>query len=388
MLNQRMSQNEMKIWITETGIRNRSILDSYGMGLNAPLAICVESEKTAKEIFDIFSGFGSSEMIPLDLPKREFDLKVKDDYELLPVICDSKSRRNRENLESLKHAMTLKTLHGKQFYCLPVIAFCGGIPRDLTDYLSGKCVIIGEKPVNAIANREERVRNMVELVLDNLALIEHELQNLEKNNANEYFFRGAGEICKILVKQAEGVNTDMKSELIRNIERTVKDLEEGWEIVNNYVECIDLLRDIIMEKAKYIFGIVNRKAVSYSDEVTLERNPIYDENYYYLTPEFFDDICKKVPCIGTLELKRAMYDAGILVGEGVNRIYFEVKVPIKTASGVKITKRRLRIARSWLDLPGELSWKEKIELEGREKNERGRAHIRNQRIVADIPVRS
>ena len=60
MLNQRMSQNEMKIWITETGIRNRSILDSYGMGLNAPLAICVESEKTAKEIFDIFSGFGSS----------------------------------------------------------------------------------------------------------------------------------------------------------------------------------------------------------------------------------------------------------------------------------------------------------------------------------------
>jgi len=71
-------------------------------------------------------------------------------------------------------------------------------------------------------------------------------------------------------------------------------------------------------------------------------------------------MCKKIKCVGEAELKRAMRDAGILVGEGENRIYCEVKVPIKTSSGFKVTKRRLRIARSWLDLPGELSWGEQI----------------------------
>ena len=89
---------------------------------------------------------------------------------------------------------------------------------------------------------------------------------------------------------------------------------------------------------------------------------MFDEQYYYFTTQFFTDMCNKIPNIGEMELKKAMCDAGILVGEGKNRNYYTVKVPIKLKSGkAKIEKRRLRITREWLDLPAHLTWKEQIE---------------------------
>ncbi len=355
----------LKLFIIKIVTCLNLILDAFGMGLKAPLAICVKDEYMARAVICELSGFGSPEMTPLGLPKKEFeDRMAKVDYELFPILCNSVSKKNNENIETACNVMISKKIKGSVFCSLPIVMFCGSIPQDLADHLSGKCVIEG-KERNGTANSEETSRNIIEALLDNMPVIEYKLQDLDRGDVDEGFLRGAGEVCKVLIEQEEGVNGNSRSEIIQGIELAVKGLEAVWEIVSDNSIWLDSLRDIILENAKYQLGIVNRKAVSYGDEVVLERLPMYDENFYYFTSDFFGEMCKKIPYVGETEMKRAMYDAGILVGEGVNRIYFEVKVPITTKSGVKATKRRLRIARSWLDLPGGLSWKDLIEMNRR-----------------------
>lgn len=66
--------------------------------------------------------------------------------------------------------------------------------------------------------------------------------------------------------------------------------------------------------------------------------------------------------VGQCEMKNALAEAGILVGEGVNRKYFSVKLLISTPEGIRVIGRRMRIRREWMDRPGELTWVEQIEL--------------------------
>lgn len=348
-----------KLLIIKVGICAHLILAALGIGLKAPFAICVRDENVVWAVFRELSGFNPLELIPLGLSRKEFeDRMIKADYEVFPIFCNSVGEKNRVNLEIAGNAMISRRIKTNYFYNLPVVVFCGSVPQDLTGYLSGKCVIDGKG--SGIANNENAVRDIIDALYDSMPFIENKLRD-----SNVGFLRGAGEVCKVLLEREEGANIELRTELIQNIEQAIADMEDEWEIALDCSGWIELLKDSILKRAKWIIRIVNRKAVSYEDELLLERYPMYDDDFYYFTREFFSELCKKIPYITELEMKRAMRDAGILVGEGGNRSYFEVKVPIKTVSGVKVARRRLRVKRSWLDLPGKLTWRDQIEMNRR-----------------------
>lgn len=354
----------MKLFILKIGTCMYPILDAIGMGVNAPLALIVNDSSMAEMVFSEISGFGSSKMIPLGISKKQLENEIlMCDYELIPILCDVKSRQNSVNIEMLKNAMMTKSIDEKTFYGLPIIAFCGSIPGEFAEFLSGKITIIGKKKINVIANREEIVRKIIQTFLNSPQTIEYMLPDSDQIP----FLKGAVETCKVLLKLDNGIDEDAYLKISQNVEETLKDLEDEWEIIDDYSAWFEMLRDLMFKEAKHIYRIIDRNSVSISDEVILDGKPLYDSNFYYLTTEFFDEMCEKLPYVGAVELKKAMSDAGILIGEGANRSYLTVKVPIKTNIGVKITKRRLRVTRSWLDLPGELTWKEWIEMGLEEK---------------------
>lgn len=364
-ISQIWGQDTGKIITSKIGTSLYPVLDKAGLGLNAPLALVVENENVAKAVFKELSGFGSPLNVPLGLPQKEFEKRMSSvSYELLPIVCSEINRQSAANLITLKNAMTSKMIKGEFFNVLPVIAFCGGIPQEFTDYLSGKIIIAEKQIINSDANSEEVVREIIESLKESWPIIDHRLQSLKMDrDAGLYFLRCSEEACRVLIERE--ADTDIRAKYLQEIDQTARKMEENWEISDNYLAWFDVLRDVIFKKSKYIIRIIDRKNAPYSNNELLKNYPLYDSKFYYLTPEFFEEVCGKLPYIGGMELKRALSDAGILIGEGASRSYFTVKVPVETTYGIITTSRRLRIVRSWLDLPGQLTWKDQIEMQRR-----------------------
>lgn len=126
-----------------------------------------------------------------------------------------------------------------------------------------------------------------------------------------------------------------------------------------------IIRDIIYQSSYTIPGILNRDKIYAEAVMNIESWTIYDENYYYLSDKMLDKFCEPVKqSLSMRQIKEWLFNSGILVGEGKGRQYFTVKVPIVTEYGAVIQPRRLRLARTWLDLDGNLTWKETIEANG------------------------
>ncbi len=147
-------------------------------------------------------------------------------------------------------------------------------------------------------------------------------------------------------------------EMVRS--RIIK-MKEEWLISCDYSAWIEKMRDLILEEGKGFTTSVDRKAV-FSSERTVEYNVLfYDTKYYYITEQMFEKACGRIKYyISPCEMKQALAEADILVGEGENRKYYSIKLPISTPDGIRTLGRRTRIIRAWIDQPGELAWHEQI----------------------------
>lgn len=358
----------MKLFLTRIGISMYPILATVGGEINAPIAIIVENEDVTKTVFRELSGYNSPQVVSLGMSKKEFEKCVASaSYELFPILCNGISDHNYINLEILKNTMISKKIKGKLFNSLPVIAFCGVIPSELAGSLAGKIHVKGKKVMKETINNEKVTRKIIKSLMDNWSTIEHKVRNLNwEGGDNFHFMKFAEEACKVFFEREKEMNPELYSKLIKDIEKAMKDLETGWEIASNYEAWIELLQERIFKETKFIFRIINRKKASRGEILLLDRYPIFDSQYYYFTTDFFDKICSDILYVEKSELKKALCAAGILVGEGNDRSYYSVKVPVTTNAGVIVTSRRLRIKRNWLDLPGELTWQEKIEMKRRQ----------------------
>ncbi|MDE6214804.1 MAG: hypothetical protein K2M70_15235 [Lachnospiraceae bacterium] len=140
----------------------------------------------------------------------------------------------------------------------------------------------------------------------------------------------------------------------------------GYDYIirGDYQEWIDKLRELICAQERMYFSSADRNKTFAGCHTITNDILFYDKKYYYITEDVFEMACSSLSCyIGRCELKHALVEAGILVGEGVGRKYFSVKLLISTPEGLKVIGRRMRIIREWLDRPGELAWHEKIEMQ-------------------------
>ena len=143
-------------------------------------------------------------------------------------------------------------------------------------------------------------------------------------------------------------------------------IKNAWAIKSDYYEWIERLRDQLLEEGRKLIASIDRTSTVKENFGALDKVLIFDSKYYYITESMFMMAC--IPMshyIGQCEMKHALTEAGILIGEGINRKYYSVKVPISTPEGLKVIERRMRIIRGWIDRPGELAWYEQIEMQQR-----------------------
>ena len=150
----------------------------------------------------------------------------------------------------------------------------------------------------------------------------------------------------------------------------VDSMKNGWNIKNDYSNWTDKLRELILEEGKKLTGVEDRTRVSDGNEdyALTENKLFFDGKYYYITEYMFETACANLSYyVGSCEMKNALAEAGILIGEGASRKYYSVKLPISTPEGIRVIGRRMRIRREWLDRPGELSWAEQIRMRRRKQ---------------------
>lgn len=344
----------LKFWILLSPIINK------GREINAPIALVAQNEDVVRGLFRELIGFGDSPIIPLGLPGKEFKQKMLEaDYELFPMIYSGKSRESFNNFQLVKDTALSGRIGRQAFNMIPMIGFCGGIPREFRDELAGKILFEEGWTGKETAGNQEITREMLYAFTDNWPEINEKWYSQEMENPDgTIFLRDAALASQIILRREKGTN--VSAELIREIGLAAGKMQEEWEILDGYDVWLDLLRDLIIRDASNIPKIVNRERVSLDESSKLDKFPMYDLQYYYLMPSYLDQHCEKWLSMNSMEVKRALSDRGILIGEGAKRMYFTVKVPALTVAGTTVTIRRLRIKRFWLDLPGEPTWQERI----------------------------
>lgn len=359
-------QNAAGILLLEVGIRLYPILSAEGFGLHTPIAVIVEDEDMIEWIVGVWAGFAEPQIVSLSEKKRDFQKKInRAEYELVAALCTSTDNRNRENVSYLSDVMISRCADNRIFHKLAVVFFVGGIPADLSDLFAGKIIFEKKRFRGEVKCEPEYVRHLLNLFESHWQSILEKINDILNKEYRENIFLTACEEIALVLLNADA-NADEEKHVIRMFEVYVNTIKNAWIIKEDYSEWIERLRDQILEEGKKFVASADRIKAFTEHHGSLSNVLFFDDKYYYITEKLFSFACRELSLyIGMNEMKNALVEADILIGEGKNRKYFSVKLPISTPEGVRIIGRRMRIVREWIDRPGGLTWHEQIEMQER-----------------------
>lgn len=355
-----------------------------GYKLNRPLALVLGKELIVDDIVHEISGFGAAKMVPLDLPQKQFGKEMANvEFEVMPILFGNRTDRCKDNLITLSHAMISGEFEEKLFRILPIVIFVDGIPNEFVDLLSGKIFIEGKKKIGKYASNDQTVRELIRTLIKMGPIMKYKLKQsiLEESFP---FIGMMGKVSVLMLENSQDEDVDGRNLAVKNVEKAVQEMAVQWEIPSDYHPWIELLRKLLFEATDEIYQTVKSDDVSNIPRSISNECLIYDKKYYFISSDFFDTVCKKLSYVTPLEMKRMLHDAGILICEGRQRLYFEVKVPYLKGDKVDASVRRMRLVRSWLDLPGELTWYEKIENSRTERSKQSYRQINIRKRSTEI----
>ncbi len=363
-------ENAAKIFMLQVGVRLYPILRTEGFGLRAPIGVVVANEEMIEPIVEELCGFAEPRIISLSERRKEFIYKIKEsEYELVTVLCKIPSPYNCENVLFLNEIMISGYAEKRMFRKLPLIFFIGGVPLEMADLLSGKIAFEGRRKGGESEFQAEHTRECVKLFGDYWPCIQENLNGILHNkNRENIFLEACREIALILLNSEAKKSEEQRA--VQTFDVYVDSMKNGWNIKNDYSDWTDKLRELILQEGKKLTGVEDRTRVSdWNEDYALTENMLFfDGKYYYITERMFETACANLSYyVGSCEMKNALAVAGILIGEGANRKYYSVKLPISTPEGIRVIGRRMRIRREWMDRPGELTWAEQIRMRRRKQ---------------------
>jgi hypothetical protein len=363
------SKNAANLVVLNTGIRLYPILIDGGCGLHGPVAIVVEEERMIRPIVEALRGFADNSVFPLDAKIKDFKNRLKEnEYEMIALYCRGIGERSENNLCFIKNAMLTRKIDQMDFDGVILVFFIRGIPPEMIDFFAGKLVFEGSGRGDEFRLNEEQVRSFYEKMSSYIPEIQNVRQELVNTENDNLFLSAAIKLTQNLIKDADrGEENRYTTGLMYACESSIKSI---WKIENNYEEWFEILRKMIIQKGTGFSSAVERKKLSGTERLPNDDVLIYDQNYYYITENFFENTCRDFSYyISTCEMKHAMAEAGILYREGASRNYYSVRMPISTAKGIQFLQRRMKILREWMDRPGELSWFEHLNMRGETPND-------------------
>lgn len=344
-------------------------LSASGCGLHAPVAIVVEDWRMAETVCEELRGFGDRTMVGINAKRSEVcEHLLNAEYEFVPFSCLQKHERNTENLSLLCEAMSSKMVCGKKFSKFIAVFFVGGIPPELASFFAGKVLLEKPKASGRIfVDGEKTVRDFFVMYLKHMPEIQKKIDAITNRRECENAFLSASiEITHILLHH-EAADDPRKSAVLGFWKIYENSLLENWNIITDYAEWFERLREEFFKNKAEIFDVQNRETKSEGAVIPTDKTLIYDKKYYYITKTMFSKAAEKFKhYVSMTELKNALAQAGILSREGRERVYYTVKVTSMVQDRIYDIGRRMRIQREWMDKPGELTWAEQIN-QGRRK---------------------
>lgn len=369
-------QEGVKVLIIKTMILLYPILKQLGLGVAAPVALVINSINIAEaimhDLYGVFTGCLSSIALPAKEMKKIY-IETENEVKGVTYI---RSPNSIPNLRMLQTVCQDGSIQGNIYPPLPVIIFPGAIAEETKEFLSGQMSVTLKSDITSLifhdaGNGVSVSYELIQYIQDNWASVRLELSRLPENQdyrkavadhpGIEMFFAAE----KVLSMMCEGQDFPPEERNFYSIRchRALNNIVNEWRIVSGGSEWLDILRDSILKSVPTVPGIADRHQVPAKVANEIEFWPLYDDDFYYLPYKLFDEACTAVcQSISTRDMKGLLVENGILVGEGKNRQYLTVKVPAITEYGAIIEPRRLRLHRKWLDLDGDLTWKELIDV--------------------------
>lgn len=347
----------------------------------SPLAIVVNTLKEAEMILYALNGLGPCKINTIaETQKKIVQIFYETEYEMIPFIYVQKPS-SLANLSKIQDLCWRDIGQLEKPSRVPVIAFIGAVPGEADGLLIGKVdfeieAAYADKSLLDRNLSDDFVRELIGYVLKNHSTLELELMRVKKepwfckmvDESPEAEILCAAETVLELIDDMEKAD-DEYQEILEICRASLESMVMNWQISSDSEVWIDVMQRLIQEEAFNLPGILDRNRVEGRDVESVENYPLYDDSFYYLPPKLFDKICEPIQqSIGLRQMKGYLYDAGILAGEGKNRVYMTVKVPVMTEYGGILQLRRIRIRRDWLDDEGVLTWEERIKI----NSERGR----------------
>jgi hypothetical protein len=364
-----------KVMIVKTGFLIYPVLKEMGFGSTGSVALVTDTISDREMAMRDLSGVSEYSLFPITiLPKEIKRLITNAEYELL-AFTYTRGLNSISNLEMLQASCYAEMIPDHKFVALPIITFCGGIPDDAKGLLSGQISIQakGDATLAGIYNSDSGVnfsRVIIEFICCNWATLQMEISRLSEDgtfqrtvldNPGVGMFFIAEKLLE-LVLECNKYSLEEREKLALQWQSSLESIVNEWQIISDGLSWLEVLYNMIRGASMKIPGILDRNQLMACDIVNAETWPLYDDRYYYLSSNMFDELCMPITeLISLRQIKGLLTESGILIGEGKERQYMTIKVPIVTEYGAILQQRKIRLCREWLDPVGELTWKEMIE---------------------------
>ena len=126
-------------------------------------------------------------------------------------------------------------------------------------------------------------------------------------------------------------------------------------------------RKAIFAKSEILPPIFDRCHFTGMDLLNDKNIMLFDERFYYMPEPIFREICESIRKADLNYIKSQLVAAGVLISEGKGRSYYTKQTEVVTVYGYVIKIRLVKLVRESIDMTGELSLKEMLEI--REESE-------------------
>ena len=255
-----------------------------------------------------------------------------------------------------------------------------GIPKEVEPYLSG-AVYLWKKPQSKEKDSEEILREIIKFLIQNQELVMQRWIKLCKssrfadnvsNNLGTTVLYFALETLQIIIEKYFHTWVE-KATVAEQTKAVLTAMLKEFDLCSGETFLVEAFLREFYKQSDTAEGILNRLNVSIDQVKYLGRWPMYDEKFYYIPPDFFDQICSRLAEFsGKTRIKNVLQKQGVIAVEGRNRTYYSMKRNAITDRGAVDAGRFIRLVRNKIDQIGMLTWQEKIEMKGGDRCEQNR----------------
>lgn len=348
------------------------ILAEKAGGFSLPVAICFQNEEQMRDFAALFRFFGVPPIKTLAEPPKAVIATIgeaRGGVVLYRLLC---GRYTEENLQSIANAMGVIE-YGNPCMNLHIVMAEKNIPACYREFFSGFIFMAptsNETEKKLIKKRNVFQRALIEYVIEigqkDLPVDDYETENFEPDM--KIFLAARHLLMNFLRDYCHGENESGQfgEALLESVEK----IEREWSYAGEAESYAEAFRNLLLEESTRLSSeMLNRLAVQGKDMDKMGEAIFYDNEAYYFYLTDLERICR--PLLKSVSfdyLKNQLVDAGILVAEGRRRLYYTKKIEIVTEYGFVVQKRLSKIKRDKIDLPGELTFLEKM-IQRRKEND-------------------